>query len=150
MRKVYPAEPYRYDAMSSLGNAAGMLIRQWNFPHEYDETKDLLDSMDHDRCVQQDYEHAMGTCKKHTGTGDMGIGYWVQDASPKKVIAFFVEMMKCDPEVKWTGFRLLGWVNRSNGFPVFHMSLFANRSKVEVYSDASAPNVLSRSRYGDQ
>ena len=151
MPGVFKAEPYRYGAMASDGNAQGMFIRQHCFPDTYDH-RDILTGADHDRCVQWDYTHAMGACQRHMNTGDMGIGGWVEKADPEAVFAFFRDILKTDehyPGVQWTGFRLIGWVNRSNGAPVFHMELFAKHPESEtvVYSDADAPNV-KRGRFG--
>lgn len=146
MYQVLMAKPYHYDAMSSTGNASSMLLRQSNFPNTYDK-RDVHTNADHDRCMGWDYKHALAACQKHMHTGDMGIGHWVQNlASHDEVIAFFVDILKADeqyPGVKWTGFRLLGTVNRSNGFPVYTLELFAKHpdTDTEVYTGQDAPNV---------
>ena len=52
-------------------------------------------------------------------------------------------LLKADSEVKWSGFRVLGTVNPSNGYVVWSLGLFAKRrgSKTKVYSGERAPNV---------
>jgi hypothetical protein len=69
---------------------------------------------------------------------------WLQSASKKPLMAFIIEALKVDqtdPETEWTGCRILGTVNRSNGYPVYSFQLFANKSKAKVYSGQCAPNV---------
>ena len=56
MKKVSLATPYRWGAMSSLGDASGMLITQHNFPHHYRNDEETW-SVDHDRLQQWDYDH---------------------------------------------------------------------------------------------
>jgi hypothetical protein len=149
MEKVFQAEPYRYGAMGSLGNASYMLIRQHQFPNEFSPALDKMVGWDHDRIIQQQYEHGSRCFKEHTGTGDMGLEYWIKGAAPEKVIAFLQDILKADPIVKWTGFRVLGTVNRSNGYPVWTLQLFAKhpQSKTVVYDGQNAPNVACVSRH---
>ena len=53
---------------------------------------------------------------------------------------------------EWSGVRVTGSVNRSNGYPVFCIELFAKHpdSDTKVYSGQAAPNVLKGSRYGEE
>jgi hypothetical protein len=141
--KVYPAEPYEYGRMGTFGKASNMLIKQYCFPDTYDE-KDQILRADHDRCKQWDYEHATGCIKKHTGWGEMGIGGWVEKSNHEKVFAFLKDILKADEKVAWTGYRVTGSVNRSNGYPVFSLELFSKHpeSDTKVYSGVTAPNVL--------
>lgn len=144
LREVLLAEPYRPRAMSSLGNASHMLMRQHEFPHYYDPAVDKMEHADHDRCLQWDYSHASRCFKEHLGTGDGGLASWIQSASVEKVFAFLKDILKVEerhPNVKWTGYRITGTVNRSNGFPVWSLELFSNKSGVETYSGPMAPNV---------
>lgn len=132
--------------MSSLGNATYKLFRQHNFPYKYDDEVDTLTGWDHDRCFQNDYEHARAACSRHLKIGEMFIPQFVENSDPDKVIAFFVDILKAKKnysDTKWTGFRLMGTINVSNGFPVYTMELFAKGkdSKTKVYSDSYAPNV---------
>lgn len=145
--KVYPvlqAEPFRFGAMGSLGNASCMLLRQWNFPAEYDHDRDQMHSADDDRLRSWDYEHDRACYKRHV---NRHMDSWAQSASPEQIMAFLKDVLKADPEVNWTGFRILGTVNRSNGYPVYSYQLFANVSGVPVYSGEHAPNVKG---YGER
>ena len=139
---VSKAEPSRFGAMGSFGDAAGMYICQYNFPYTY-SVKDKMTGADHDRCFQWDYAHARATCDKYLRTGEMAIERWVQQTDPKTVIEFIREMLKADSLTEWTGFRVRGTVNRSNGYPVYTLELFAKHpdTATEVYSGENAPNV---------
>ena len=151
---VFQAEPYQYGEMGSLGKASYMLLRQFQFPNEYEE-KDTLISADHDRCLMWDYAHVCECFKKHMNTGEMGLGHWINSAFDEKVIDFLKDILKADTEVVWTGYRVMGTVNRSNGYPVYTLELFAKHaeSKTTVYTGANAPNVSQPSvfnkNYGD-
>lgn len=152
-REVFLAEPYRPGAMGSLGNAAYMLVRQYRFPQFYDPAVDEITHTDHDRIFQQSHAHASRCFKEHTGTGELAFPNWVQGASAKKVFAFLRDLLKTHethkdrPEPKWTGFRIMGTVHRGNGYPVWSLQLFANKSKAKVYTGPWAPNVKG---YGEQ
>lgn len=151
IRPVSVAEAYNPTEMSSLGKASNMLMRQFNFPAKWDDDKDVMISVDSDRLLGWDYEGFRATLKKFVGTGEMAIGAWVrqeyktgQEATDEVVMEFLKEAIKvgeCHPGVIFTGWRVTGTVHRGNGFPIYTLSLFANRSGVDVYSDESAPNV---------
>lgn len=145
--RVYPAEPSTYGRMGTFGKASNMLIKQYLFPDTYHQ-KDKILRADHDRCKQWDYEHATACIKKHTGWGEMGIGSWVEKSNHEKVFAFLKDILKADDKVTWTGYRVTGTVNRSNGYPVFTLELFSKdtKSDTKVYSGGKAPNVLSEPR----
>lgn len=119
-----------------------MLLRQHKFPDTYDE-RDKLVSADHDRIQSWDWDHAKRCWQKHLGTGPLAIGDWAKTASVERIMEFVKDALKLDSSVKWTGFRILGTVNRSNGYPVFSIQAFAKHpeSKTKVYSGARAPNV---------
>jgi hypothetical protein len=144
---VYQATPYQYNEMGSFGKARYMLLRQFNFPHKADSDKDILWDADHDRCFQWDYEHARRCFEEHTGKGDMAFEHWVRNAKAEEVFAFLRDILKAPDEekdgtpIEWTGFRVMGTVNVSNGYPVWSLQLFANRTGVKTYSDENAPNV---------
>jgi len=146
--RVYLAEPYQYGEMGSLGKASGMLIRQFHFPFEYTDNMDQLLHADHDRLYQQDYKRASECIKKHTGTGELGLGSWAMGATDDEILAFLKEILEADQDVNWTGFRILGTVHRSNGGPVWSLQLFAKSpdTDTEVFSGQNAPNVLSGPR----
>jgi hypothetical protein len=149
MQTVYQAEAHRWDAMSSFGDASYMLIRQHQFPNEYDSDKDQMVNWDHDRIMQQQYEHGRRCFTEHTGTGELGFDSWVQHVEPEKVIAFLQDILKADLNVTWTGFRILGTVHRGNGYPVWTLELFAKHpeSETRVFDTTNAPNLIRGSRY---
>jgi hypothetical protein len=146
--RVYPATPYEYGQLGSLGNAAYMLLRQFQFPDTF-SGKDKLASADHDRCMQWDHNHASRCFKEHTGTGELGLEGWLQRATDEQVIQFLVDILKAESNVVWTGYRIMGSVHRGNGYPVWSLSLFAKHpeSDTVVYTGANAPNVQPKRRY---
>ena len=149
MPRVYRAEPKRMFAMGSLGDASGMLIRQFNFPDTYKEDEQLWNA-DHDRLLDQDYDHWKSTVEDYKAKiGNRGLFTWLEHGKQADVLEFLVKVLKADASVKWTGFRILGTVNRSNGYPVYSLEVFAKspRSGTEVYSGESAPNVLTDTRH---
>jgi hypothetical protein len=133
--------------MGSLGQASNKLIRQYQFPYEYELGVDILIEADHDRMLTWNYDAFRRICQKHIKTGGMGIGSWAKQATHEEVMSFLMELFEeiCDPchrEVAWTGYRITGSVNRSNGNPVYHLWLFANDSgRTKVYTGNNAPNV---------
>jgi hypothetical protein len=124
-----------------------MLLKQYQFPHTYDP-RDKLAAADSDRCFQSDYDHARRCFQQHTGTGEMGLEYWLKSANDEQVIAFLKDILKADASIEWTGYRILGSVHRGNGYAVWTLELFAKHpeSSTEVYTGAEAPNVLNAPR----
>ena len=152
--QIYPAEPYRPGAMGSCGDARYMLLAQHQFPvNEYHDTLDILIQADHDRCLNWDWAHATHAIKKHTGSGEIHIGQWCRASAPEDVIAFLKDILKADkyhPGVKWTGYRILGTVNLSNGFSVFTLQLFARKSPQTKVCDGivqAPPDMLTPAMY---
>ncbi|MEK7089472.1 MAG: hypothetical protein AAB920_01495 [Patescibacteria group bacterium] len=141
-RSMMKANPYRFDVMGSFGDAELMLLRQFQFPNEYEEREKVM-SADHDRCLTWDYEHTRLCFMEYTGTGELGFEYWVHTANDEDVIKFLKDILKADEKAVWTGYRVLGTVNRSNGYHVWSLQLFAKHpdSKTKVYSGPDAPNV---------
>lgn len=140
--RVDLAEPQRFWALSSTGDASGMLCGQYQFPYEYTD-EDMFLSNDHDRLISWDADHFRQCMEKHGIKGEAGFSN-PSLITPEKMLDFLKDIFQVEkkyPEVKWTGWRILGTVNRSNGFPVFSLQLFANNSEVEVYSNGNAPNV---------
>jgi hypothetical protein len=138
---VMIAEPYRPGNMGSFGKANYMYIAQSNFPLEYtDEEK--LHSADSDRVWSWDHEHSSAVNKKHLPER-MGLEEYLRTSSHEHVLAWLVELLKVEPGVTWTGWRILGSVNRSNGYPVYNYAVFARdpNGDTEVYSGGRAPNV---------
>lgn len=131
--------------MGSLGRASNKLIRQFKFPYEYDADEEMIQA-DHDRMLQWDYDHADAAFSNHMGTGELGLAQWTKSAGSEQVLALLKDLFKVDenhPGVKWTGYRITGTVNRSNGYPVYSLWLFAKKrgSETKVYSGSCAPNV---------
>ncbi len=146
-RKVIPAQyRYAFGCLGSFDRTSHMYIRQFQFPDEYDSSSDKMISADSDRCFQWDYEHARKCFTEHTGTGEMGIVEWAKNASDEQVLSFIADILKADPGIKWTGYRILGSVHQSNGYPVWSLSLFSkgDSSDTIVYSDENAPNVIQK------
>lgn len=146
MPYVFPAKPYRFGQMGSMGDAAYMILKQFQFPHEYAENeKNCFCRWDSDRVFQQQNDHANACVKKHTGKGPLALEFWFDRSSDEQVLEFIKEFLKADPNVKWTGYRVLGSVHRGNGYPIFTLELFAKPadSTTEVYSGRIAPNVES-------
>jgi len=137
---VMKANPRWSGGLGSLDRGEYLLIRQHQFPDEY-HADDVMTGADHDRCFQWDYDNARAACTNHMGTGELGMERWVTTATPQAVIAFFQDILQTK-EGGWTGFRLMGTVNRSNGYPVFTMALFRKvNPKTKVYTGEDAPNV---------
>lgn len=132
--------------MGSLGSASNKLIRQFNFPWTYDDDEKMIQA-DHDRIIMWDYKHATACFDRHMKTGEMGLTCWAQQhASDEQVMALLKDLFKVIhqlPEIEWTGYRITGTVNRSNGYPVYSLWLFAKKkgSGTKVYSDELGANV---------
>lgn len=129
--------------LGSFGRGEYVLMRQIDFPDSYDP-RDQIHSADHDRIMAwHGLAHVQDCCQKYTGTGDMGIGNWAKTAAANLVLDFCVAMLQADPTVQWTGCRILGTVNRSNGYVVWSIQVFAKHSEsnTKVYSGTTAPNV---------
>lgn len=100
--KVYEAEAHRVGAMGSLGDATCMLIKQHQFPDEFNPELDKMVGWDHDRIMQQEHQHGARCFEEHTGTGEMGLDHWAGRVEPAKVILFVRDILKADPEIRWT------------------------------------------------
>lgn len=145
--RVLTAEAYVPYAMSSTGNASGMLLRQYNFPDTYAE-KDKHVTADHDRVIMWDREHWDACIKRAKSIGDRSLEYWCEQGKAEDILTFLADLFSSETigntkDIKWTGFRILGTVNRSNGYPVYTLELFAKHkdTKTKVYSTPMAPNV---------
>lgn len=141
MRKVALAEPYSFTAMNSFGRASLMIIRQVEFPLTYRNCEPLVSAYD-DRCRQADWEHTETCYKKHV------VGCfqsWISQARESEVFEFLKDILKVEktnPNEIWTGFRILGSVNRSSGCPIYTFQLFARKTtKTKTYTGMIAPNV---------
>ncbi len=146
MMQVVKANPYVSSEMGSTGNASYMLIRQFQFPYNYNERKDRHLIQDHDRIEQRNYEFARKCFAKHTRKGSMGLGDWAKVATNEQILAFLEEMLQADKTAKWTGYRIMGTVHRGHGGAVYTLELFAKNpdTQTEVYTGQDAPNVIKR------
>jgi hypothetical protein len=122
-----------------------MLLRQYQFPDTFEENEKHI-TADHDRCISWDSKHAMGCFKRHTGVGELGFESWLPRVDDVAIMAFLKDILKADPQVSWTGYRVMGTVNRGNGYPVWTLELFAKnpKSNTQVYTGPRAPNVRNR------
>ena len=142
MGKVYPANPYRQNALGSLGNADMMFLRQFNFPDVYDEKLDKLIKMDSDRCYSFDHKHYDRCYKQHVDLPQWQLEHWFTDTADDIVLEFIVDLLKVDKRTNWTGYRVLGTVG-GNGHDIYSLFLFAKhpKSATVVYTGDQAPNI---------
>lgn len=129
--------------MGSFDKTSYMLIRQYQFPDVYYRDMDILLSADDDRCFMWDYKYTRRCFTEHLGTGEGALERWAMSATLEKIMAFLKDILKADEATNWTGFRIMGTVNRANGFPVWTFQLFAKHPETDtkVYSGLDAPNV---------
>ena len=153
MPRVLTAQPSGSQSMGSLGRAAHMLIRQHNFPDTYADNEHLTGA-DSDRLAYNNYKQNEDCLQRHTGVpGDMGLASWAWRVTCKELLAFCVDALQLSStysEVLWTGCRILGTVNRSNGHSVWTIEVFAKdpNGTTKVYSTSdNAPNVQRQETY---
>ena len=157
MIEVIKAEPYNMMEMGSFGKAENMLFCQFNFPAKYNPCKDLMVVAYSDRMWTWDHDH-MDRLLKDYDINQMGFGNGISGMGHKKALEFCVKALKadeCHPGTKWTGYRVTGCVNRSNGYPIFIIAVFCNKSGTPVYTgldphncDIPAKNCGTMSMYG--
>jgi len=82
--ELMKAQAFTWGAMSSLGNADNMLMRQFQFPAEFDPTMDKFVSADSDRLLGWDYHGFRKILMKYIGKGEMAIGSWVRQEGEYK------------------------------------------------------------------
>lgn len=158
MKQVMKAQPYRAGRMGSLGDAAHMLLRQYRFPDTYRDDE-VVSSHDHDRIHLDNMTRWSQIVAKHfprdrameahfpkDGVRYVSLNAFLTTANERCVLRFLKELLSpYAGDHPWTGFRILGTVNRSNGYPVYSLELFAKRrnSDTNVYTGDSddAPNV---------
>ena len=146
LRTVLVAQAPFSEDLGSFGRAQYMLIRQCDFPHTYEVDEAHL-SADSDRLSTWDYEYTRACFQRHTGRGEMALAEWVRKTSATKLLAFCTDILKAHPRgTPWTGCRVPGTVNVSNGFVVWTIEAFAKRpgSRTRVYSGDTAPNIAPR------
>lgn len=152
MKYVTKAEPNRLMAMGSLGDASNMLLQQYQFPNSYRDDEIVIGEY-HDRLMGWDYDHWTNIMEKYKSKliGNYGLTTRFEQSKPTVLLKFLIDILKADTSIKWTGFRILGSVNKSNGYPVYIFQLFAKspKSKTNVYSDSNAPNVKRKNNVFD-
>ncbi len=143
MQTVYLAEPYEGARLHSLGDAESMLIRQFQFPHVYDEAQDDFLADYSDRLMSRSLRRVQNCFKNHTGHGDQNFVPWAESATDQEIMDFLIEVLEA-PHRNWTGYRILGSVHRGNGQSVWHLQLFRRgpTSSTKLYTGPDAPNVL--------
>lgn len=149
LKSVSPAEPFNYKAIGSFGNANNMLLRQYKFPTQY-TVEDCLEIADHDRLLSWDHDNFRAACDKYVKSGELEIHRFAFTAKPESIMDFLKEALKVkktNPNEIWTGFRITVTTNRSNGYPVFTLALFANNSGVPVCGDENGRLTNSYSSY---
>jgi hypothetical protein len=129
MKTLQASGPYRPYNLGSLDRTQLMLIRQYQFPWEYADNEPLI-SVYHDRL---DWVEELGGLSEQR----------ILEATDEENLRFLVTLLKADPEVAWTGYRVLGSVNLSNGYPVYSLEVFARdpNGSTPVYTGGTAPNV---------
>ncbi len=138
--RVVPDTPYRLFALGSTQTTQLMRIFRYQFPDEYDHEKDVMISKDHDHlpwaeeCIQ-----------RHTGRGSLVLHSW--SCPTDQMFAFLVDILRVDPKVKWTGFRVLGGKNLASGWTIWTFELFAKDGKV-VDVDSSIASVPAEHQVG--
>jgi hypothetical protein len=140
MKRVGRAEPYRQFALGSFGKANRMLIRQYNFPSEYDDNLDQHAYADSDRLGED--ERVREIFLRHTGQFGQNCETWFKEAEDKKILAFLKEVMQGQQSFRWTGYRVTGTVP-GNGWVIWSFELFFKhpKSKTRVYGMGNAPNI---------
>lgn len=143
MKKVIQAAAYDVKRLGSSGDASCMLIRQFQFPDVYDETRDGYIMTDHDYILKQEPAHAKQCFREYTHRGECALNEWLKNAFDRDVIRFLRDLLHADPNVTWTGYRVMATVHRGNGFPVWTLELFAKHpaTTTKVYTGNHAPNV---------
>lgn len=148
MTKIYTAMEYRPCEMGSFGNAMRMLLRQYRFPAEYDETLEHHVFADSDRLLMH-HPEANDVFKRLTGLDLNGVSEthledWFRNADPGYMLRVVTEVMGVagPPRRKWTGFRILGSVG-GNGYAMWSFELFAKhpKSRTALYDTENVPEL---------
>ena len=120
------APPYfRQGAMhySHRKPANGMLLNEWNYPSEY-----IREGVDERSCAYHDRIMGWWGSTRYYKIRDKyqlrGLATACQISDPEETFKFIKEVMKAE-DPKWTGWRILGYVNVFSGHEVFRFDLFA-------------------------
>jgi len=141
-RRVVVAQAYDQYQLRALGSAVNMYVRQFQFPYEYDE-RDAWLAADIDRLSVLDRRRVMACIERQTGNVDATLADWVRRAYDNKIMYFLTELLQADAGVAWTGYRVLGTVQRVTRRLAWTVELFAKHpeSATRVYTGPDAPNV---------
>lgn len=139
---------YQHGRLGSFGCDTQMLIRQARFPNEYDDDLDQLVNHASHLCFLEDFDHANRCFKQHTGMIERQLEHWLRKANDEQAMDFIKDLLKADPAIVWTGYRVLGSVmrpSRRHSYVTWTLELFAKHpdTDTEVYSGQFAPNVIS-------
>ena len=149
MKTVQSAEKHDMSRRGSTGNASYMLICQYQFPHTYADN-DILIHIDDDHLENHDRKRFEDCLEKWIGCrGSGGLGDAIREMSPQEALAFLVELLDEDPEVQYTGYRVLVTTHRAQGYPVWSLEIFSKHpdSRTQVYDTENAPHLIPGSRY---
>jgi hypothetical protein len=144
--------------MGSLGDASYRLYVQHDFPHIYNKS-DRLVSADDDRLRSWDYAKWEEFIRRlrEFGPSNGYLGDSIARIGADRALPLLKFLLLPDEPAfqdrEWTGYRVMGTVNRSNGYPVWTLEIFSRGegSKTKGYSGFNAPNVKqphSRSKLG--
>jgi hypothetical protein len=134
--------------MGSFGKAEYRLFVQREFPAEYEKDKDMMVSADHDRMQSWDYDRFKEFLNKVNAVSNCS---YLGDCFAQMGTETALEILKFGllPNEKeytdriWTGYRVMGTVNRATGYPVWSLSIFSKHpdTDTKVYSGFNAPNI---------
>lgn len=129
--KILGSIPFRPNALNYWSNVSGMLIRQFQFPREYNPEKEMLISVDDDQLQHMDEDRFKSCLEEHTGSGIGGLTDWALKASSEQIFEFLKDIFKNIPSARqptnWTGFRILGSVHRAYGHVIYTLELFGHK-----------------------
>lgn len=148
MARMYPAEPHDFSRLGSRGDANHMLLRQFQFPLDYEDDEGRA-SRYSDRAMDHDLDQWRSILMQHTGEdGDRHLTDWVRNErnNDAQLMALFADIIGVEKH-GWTGYRVTVTIG-DNGQDILFFELFAKRegSTTEVYSGENAPNIRPRKR----
>lgn len=146
-KRVFTAAPYNYGLLNSGRGFTGMFVKQFQFPCTFDADSDHYESADNDVLAQKDCERHNDCFSRHTGSGELNFGSWVEDAPDELVLNFIKDILGVDSNLNWTGYRILVSRDVYNGYKIWTLEIFSKdpESNTTTYTGDKAPNV-KRSR----
>jgi hypothetical protein len=144
MKQVDAANPYQDGELGTGGTADHMLLRQYEFPDTYDDNHEHLLTIDHDACMRKDHDHALMCIHQYTQRDRSSLDIWLEMASNNRILDFLKAILKADPDITWTGYRILG--SASSLGTIWTLELFAKDpyGATPVYTGMDSPNVRGR------